>query len=101
VSSSTAIAAVMLQNRVSSVDAQLRAGLTPDRTGVLNWLDQTRLMLMQQGLETVQAQQVAMGMLAQRVHQQAQLLAAEQMYEVLAVLALMVAGVIMIQRQLR
>jgi Na+/melibiose symporter-like transporter len=99
-SSSSALAAVVLQSRYYVLQEKITSQLDPTRTDVAQWPGQFSAWLTSQGYAPGQAHALALGMLQSMINTQAMLLACEDLYRWLAVAALAVAVVIIVQRKL-
>ncbi|WP_035056086.1 MFS transporter [Andreprevotia chitinilytica] len=97
---STAIAAVLMQNRQFAVRQEISARLTPDHLQVASWLDTMQHALAARGFAQEQAHAGALAELARVVERQAQLIACEDLYLFLAAAALVTAMVVGVQRKL-
>jgi len=100
-SASSAFAAVMLQNRQNQVDGHLRESFNPGNTSFDNWINAMQALFESHGLPAEQAHSAALAALARHVSQQAQLIACENMYQLLACMAVGVATVVAVQRKLK
>ncbi len=100
-SASSAFAAVMLQNRQNQVDGHLRESFTAGNVGFDSWITSMQALFESRGLPAEQAHSAALAALARHVSQQAQLIACENMYQLLACMALVVGSVVAIQRKLK
>lgn len=98
---STALAAVALQDRQFADAAQLGGLAGGDRPEVARWIEGVQAGLAGQGLAPEQAQAGALEALARVVEQQAQLMACQDVYRMIAVLACLGAAVVLLQRRLR
>lgn len=99
-SASSALAAVMLQNRTFALQQVLTGQLDPARTDVAQWLSRTGAWFAAQGLDVAQARAAAEASLGQIITTQAILLACEDLYRLLAVCALVAAAIVLAQRRL-
>lgn len=100
-SASGALAAVMLQNRQFSLHDILLAELNDGRPGVRVWIDSLSTALHAKGLSTIEAHSAALGQLSALLDRQALLLACQDLYRLLTVLALLGATAVLLQRRLR
>jgi len=97
---STAVAAVLMQNRQFAVQTELSTQLTPDRPEVTDWLAQVQHALVAQGMPAAQAHLTALAGLARTVQQQARVIACQDLYLLLGALALVAAALVALQRKL-
>ncbi|XAH25058.1 MFS transporter [Xylophilus sp. GW821-FHT01B05] len=98
---STAVAAVLLQNRTTAVHDTLAAELSPGRPAVQDWLASVGHVLAQRGYSPEQAHAGALASLSSLLDGQSLLLACEDLYRLLALLAVLAGAVILVQRRLR
>jgi len=96
----SALGAVLLQNRQFAVhDSLLNAlGQRPAETQL--WMQSAQAAFAARGFDTAQAQQGALAQLGSLVEQQARLIACEDIYRLIAVLALTAAAFMLLQRRL-
>lgn len=99
-SASSALAAVMLQNRYYGLQETMTGQLDPARADVAQWADRAGGWFAAQGFTPGQAHSAAMATLQQIVNTQAMLLACEDMYRWMVVAALVAAVVIIVQKKL-
>ncbi|WP_236822563.1 MFS transporter [Andreprevotia sp. IGB-42] len=97
---STAIAAVLMQNRQFAVHTELSGTLGADRPAVGQWLEQMQQLLQVRGFSGEQAHAGALAELARVVDHQAQLIACQDLYLLLAAAAVLTACVVALQRKL-
>lgn len=97
----TAFAAVGLQEKQMGVRADLLPQLSPDRPEVAQWMHGMEGVLAARGYGAQEAHQGALQLLAQSVDQQAQLVACEHLYLVLAACGLVLAAAVLLQRRFR
>lgn len=100
-SASSAISAVMLQNRQITIDARIRESFTPANASFLQWNDSIQNLLASRGLMGNQAYTEMLTLLAQKTHQQATLIASENLYFILMYMAFFIAFIILVQRKLK
>lgn len=100
-SASGALAAVMLQNRQFGQRDALLQDLDSGRAAVVESLGNLTQAFGAQGLNPSQAHAAALAQLSALVDRQALLLACQDLYRLVALLALLAAGIVMVQRQLR
>ncbi|MDM0112483.1 MFS transporter [Variovorax sp. J22R133] len=98
---STAIAAIALQDFQFANYSQLAATLSPANPQATGWLDSLQAGFVAHGLSAAQAHGAAMAELARIVEQQSLLVSCENLYRVLAALALATAAVVLLQRRLK
>jgi hypothetical protein len=96
---STALAAITLQDRQFANATQV-AGVA-GTTVAANWVDDLQSALAARGMAPGQAHAAALAALSGAVDQQANLLACEDLYRLLAVLACITALIVLVQRQLK
>ena len=97
----TALAAVALQDRQFADQDAVAATLDPSRPDVQHWLDQVQAGFAAHGYAAGQAHAAALATLARTVDQQVQLIACQDVYRGLAVLAVAAAVVVLAQRRLK
>ena len=97
---STAFAAIGVQNRQFANTAQIASTLTPANPQAVNWLDQVQAGFAH-GLAPGQAHGAALADLSRLVDQQALLMARQDMYRLLALLAFVTGAVVLLQRRLK
>ncbi|WP_298433146.1 MFS transporter [Ottowia sp.] len=97
----TATGAIMLQDRQFAVASELGARVNAGNPWALQWLDHVQAALAAHGLPSAEAHAGALAELARLLERQALVLACEQLYLGLAVLALVTAAAVALQRQLR
>ncbi|MFT4173657.1 MAG: MFS transporter [Rhodocyclaceae bacterium] len=100
VSSSSAVAAVLLHNRQFAVHSQLLSHVQADNPSLALWMSDAQRALMAQGLDAGAAMHGAMAQLALLADRQSLLIACGDMYRLLAALALATAIVVWVQRKL-
>lgn len=93
---SGAVAAIALQDRQFA-----NAGQVASHAQTGNWLSQMQAVFSARGFPEGQAHQAALGQLAQLVDQQALLLSCQDIYRLLAAMALAAAVIVLAQRQLK
>jgi MFS family permease len=96
----TALAAVALQDREFAGRDAVAATLAPSRPGVQDWVDRVQAGFAAHGDAAGQAHAAALAALARTVDQQVQLIACQDLYRGLAVLAVAAAVVVLAQRRL-
>lgn len=99
-SGASAVAAVMLQNRQFALHDELLVGLNPDRPGVSHWMTSMAGALQARGFSPEQAHLGALAQLSALLDNQALLLACEDLYRLLAAMALLAALLVAWQRRL-
>lgn len=99
-SSSSALAAVLLNNRQFAVHSQLSSHVQPDNPVISQWVSQMQHALMAQGMDAGTAWQGALAELTATLNRQALLIACGDIYRLLAALALITAIVVWAQRRL-
>jgi predicted MFS family arabinose efflux permease len=97
----SAVSAVTLEDRQFADRAQLAALADPARPGVADWVSQAQAHYEQQGLAAPQAHAAALAALGRTVDQQSQLMACDDLYRVIAVVALLTAAIVLLQRRLK
>jgi hypothetical protein len=97
----TAVAAIALEDRRFADESRLGALAGPERPEVSAWVDGVQAGYASQGLAPPEAHGAALAALARTVEQQAQLLACEDVYRMIAVLACITAAVVLLQRRLK
>ncbi|MBM3115625.1 MFS transporter [Jeongeupia naejangsanensis] len=100
-STSSALAAVLLQDRQFAVHDNLAATVHAGNPQIDSWLAQLAEVFRHNGFSDVQALAGAKAELARQVAQQAQLLACQDMYRYLAAFAVFTGLIIAVQRKLR
>jgi|GEM_PF-616171 len=100
ISSSSALAAVVLQNHYHALQEKITGQLDPARADVLQWPGRMGAWLVAQGYSPGQAHEAAMAILQRMADTQAMLLACQDLYRWLAVAALAAAVVIIVQKKL-
>lgn len=98
---STAVAAILLQDRQFANYTELSSRLNSANPGALQWLDALQGRFAADGLAPAAAHSAALAELGRLVDQQAQLIACEDLYRLLALLALATAAVVLLQRRLK
>ncbi|MEO7129288.1 MAG: MFS transporter, partial [Rhodoferax sp.] len=98
---STAFAAIGVQNRQFANTAQIASTVTPANPQAVNWLDQVQAGFAAHGLAPGQAHGAALAELSRLVDQQALLMACQDMYRLLALLAFVTGAVVLLQRRLK
>lgn len=93
---SAAVTAVALQDRQFANGAQVAASANTD-----SWMPGAQAVFESNGLAAGAAHQAALGQLARLVDQQSLLLSCQDLYRLLAVLAVLAAALVLAQRQLR
>jgi hypothetical protein len=93
----TALAAIALEDRQFANAAQLAGQLGADRPAVPSWMAGAQAGLAAQGAPAA----TAMAELSRVVEQQAQLLACQDVYRMIAVVACLTAAVVLLQRRLK
>ncbi|NML48660.1 multidrug efflux MFS transporter [Ramlibacter sp. G-1-2-2] len=97
----TAVAAVGLQEQQLDARAELLPHVSPDRPEVAQWLHGMEGVLAARGYGAQDAHQGALEVLSRTVDQQAQLVACEHLYLVLAAIGLVVAAAVLLQRRFK
>jgi len=95
-----ALGAVLLQNRQFSVHAALADGTGNRPEATLRWLGHVRNAMLAHGMDAGSATQAAIARFEGVVDQQAMLIASEDIYRLIAVLAIAGAFVVLAQRRL-
>ncbi|MCY1210757.1 putative multidrug resistance protein EmrY [compost metagenome] len=96
----SALGAVLLQNRQFAVHDSLLHALGQRPAEVQQWMASVQAALAARGFDMAQAHQGALAQLAAMVEQQARLIACEDIYRLIAVLALGAAAFMLAQRRL-
>lgn len=96
----SALGAVLLQNRQFAVHNSLVSALGQRPAQADQWMQATQASLSARGFDAAQAHQGALAQLAGLVEQQARLVACEDLYRLIAVLALTAAVFMLAQRRL-
>ena len=92
---------ILLQDRQFAVASELGARVNAGNPWALQWLDHVQAALAAHGPPSAEAHAGALAELARLLERQALVLACEQLYLGLAVLALVTAAAVALQRQLR
>jgi hypothetical protein len=98
---STALAAIGLQDRQFANYARIASTVNAANPQATGWLDSAQAGFAAHGLAPAEARGAALVQLSHLVDQQALLLACEDLYRLLALLALATAAVVVAQRRLR
>jgi predicted MFS family arabinose efflux permease len=98
---SGALAAIALQDRQFADASRVAALAGPGRAPATDWLDAVQAGFEAQGLAPAQAHGAALAALERAVEQQAQLLACEDVYRMIALAALLATAVVLVQRRLK
>ena len=98
---STAVAAIVLQDRQFANTTQVTSTLGAETARATQWLDGVQAGFAAQGLAPGPAHTAALSQLSRLIDQQAQLLACEDVYRMLALVALAVAAAVLVQRRLK
>ncbi|AOY95248.1 MFS transporter [Cupriavidus sp. USMAA2-4] len=96
----SALGAVLLQNRQFAVHTSLTDALGQRPEQVSQWLAQVQETLVARGMDAAHGHQGAVAQLGLLVEQQARLIACEDLYRLVVVLALATAAFVLIQRRL-
>ncbi len=96
----SALGAVLLQNRQFAVHTSLTNAIGQRPAEAAQWLESAQKALMARGFDTGQAHVGALAQLATIADQQARLIACEDLYRLIAVLALVAAIGMFAQRRL-
>ncbi|WP_019449745.1 MFS transporter [Cupriavidus sp. BIS7] len=96
----SALGAVLLQNRQFAVHTSLVHAIGQRPAEADQWMHMAQTALVSRGFETSQAHAGALAQLAAMVDQQARLIACEDLYRLIAVLALAAAVFMLVQRRL-
>ncbi|MBV8273205.1 MAG: MFS transporter [Cupriavidus sp.] len=96
----SALGAVLLQNRQFAVHTSLVNAIGQRPAESEQWMHTAQAALVSRGFETGQAHAGALAQLAAMVDQQARLIACEDLYRLIAVLALAAAVFMLVQRRL-
>ncbi|MGT2489934.1 hypothetical protein ACU4GD_03840 [Cupriavidus basilensis] len=96
----SALGAVLLQNRQFAVHTSLTGALGQHPAQTQQWMDITQAVLGARGLDAIHAHRVALVQLAGLVDTQARLIACEDLYRLIAMLALTGAVFMLAQRRL-
>jgi len=97
----TAIAAITLQDRQFANASRLTGVAGPDRSPATDWLDGVQSAFAAQGMSPASAHSAAMAALDRVINQQSLLLACEDLYKLITVVALVTAAILLGQRTLR
>ncbi|MCJ0762004.1 MFS transporter [Variovorax terrae] len=97
----SAFGAVMLENRQFVVHGALSDALGRHPAQAASWMDSVKGAFAASGLDPAQASQAASAQLAGLLDQQALLIASEDLYRLIAVLALLMGVALLVQRRLR
>ena len=98
---STAVAAILLQDRQFADASQLAGRIVPGHAPAADWLASAQAAFAAQGLPPAQAHAAALATLARLVEQQSQLMSCEDLYRTIALVACAAAAVVLLQRHLR
>ncbi|MGO4306975.1 MFS transporter [Cupriavidus sp. RAF12] len=96
----SAVGAVLLQNRQFSVHTSLVHAIGQRPAEAAQWMQTAQAALTARGFDAGQAHAGALAQLAAMVDQQARLIACEDLYRLIAVLALAAAACMLVQRRL-
>ncbi len=96
----SALGAVLLQNRQFAVHQSLTGALGQRPAQTEQWMQTVQTALAARGFDATQAHQGALAQLGSLVEQQARLVACEDLYRLIAVLALTAAVYMLVQRRL-
>jgi len=97
----SALAAITLQDRQFANYEQIAAHIDASGPQATRWIDSVQASLTAQGLSSADARHTALATLSHMVEQQALLLSCEDLYRLLAALALGAALLIVVQRRLK
>jgi MFS family permease len=97
----TALAAIALQNREFANQTQIAGTINSANPQAQNWLDAVQAGFAAHGMAPAQAHGAALAELARAVQQQALLMACDDLYRLLAALAVLTAVVVVAQRRFK